>query len=150
MSEKWDDSIYAMQQEWQPTARFGWTWLCTMDFAPETYSLLDSDGELLGSVFQRFNRVICWAPCIWAEKAYRSEEDVGEFGFDDDRQRRRHFEKNGVALREWVAQKKEAGVDLALFRDTHSYYFETCNGNHANTLAEFDVRGPLPGEHISS
>ena len=131
-----------MQQLWQPNQVFGWSWLCTMDFAPETYSLLDSDGELFGSVYQRFNRVICWAPCIWAEEAYRSEEDVGEFGFEDDRQRRRHFEKIGKALTEWAARKKEAGIDLALLRDTHAYYFETSNGNHAETLAEFEYGKP--------
>ena len=67
-------------------------------------------------------------------------EDVGEYGFESDGQRRRHFEKIGKALREWVSRKQHAGVDLAILRDTHAYYFETRNGNHAETLAEYDFR----------
>ena len=140
--EDWDESIRAMYELWQPSEAFGWTWLCTMDGSPEAYSLFDSQGELLGHVYQRFRRVICWAPYTWAEEAYRSEEDVGRYGFETDGERRRHFEKIGVALREWVARKKEAGVDLALLRDTHAYYFETGNGNHAETLAEFEYGKP--------
>ena len=140
--EDWDESTRAMHELWQPSKAFGWTWLCTMDGSPEMYSLFDSQGELLGHVYQRFRRVICWAPYTWAEEAYRSEEDVGRYGFETDGERRRHFEKIGVALREWVARKKEAGVDLALLRDTHAYYFETGNGNHAETLAEFEYGKP--------
>ena len=144
--EGWDESVWAtrMLEPWQPNEAFGWTWLCTMDGSPETYSLFDSDGELLGHVYQRFGRVICWAPYIWAEEAYRSEEDVGKWGFETDGQRRRHFGKIGAALREWVARKRKAGVDIALLRDTHAYYFETGNGNHAETLAEFEY-GKLRG-----
>ena len=138
--EFWDDRIRAMHELWQPNEAFGWTWLCTMDSVPETYSLFDSNRELMGHVYQRFNRVICWAPYTWGEEAYRSEEDVGEYGFETDGERRRHYEKIGAALREWAACKKAAGVDVALLRDTHAYYFETENGNHAETLAEYQHR----------
>ena len=61
---------------WRPVECHGWTWVQTMGGAPELYSLFDADGELMGEVYQRFNRVICWAPFTWAEEAYRSEEDV--------------------------------------------------------------------------
>ncbi|MYJ73709.1 MAG: hypothetical protein F4089_00860 [Gammaproteobacteria bacterium] len=140
--EFWDDRIRAMHEPWQPSQAFGWTWLCTMGGAPETYSLFDSEGELLGHVYQRFSWVIGWAPYTWAEEAYRSEEDVGKYGLETDGQRRRHFEKIGEALREWVARKKSTGVDLVLLRDTHAYYFEASNGNHAETLAEFEYGKP--------
>lgn len=48
-----------------------------------------------------------------------------------------------------MAHKKKVGVDIALLRDTHAYYFETGNGNHAETLAEFEygnTRGLLTPE----
>ena len=149
--EDWDESVWAMRmlELWQPKEAFGWTWLCTMNSSPETYSLFDSDGELLGHVYQRSGRVICWAPYTWAEEAYRSNEDIGRYGFETDGQRRRHFEKIGAALREWVAQKEKEGADVALLRDTHAYYFETGNGNHAETLSEFEygnTRGLLTPE----
>ena len=144
--DDWDEEEHdwamQMHEPWQPNEAFGWTWLCTMGGAPEMFSLFDSQGELLGHVYQRFNRVICWAPYTWAEEAYRSEEDVGEYGWETDGQRWRHSEKIGIALREWVARKKSAGVDLVLLRDTHAYYFETGNGNHAETLAEFEYGKP--------
>ena len=147
--EDWDESIRAIHRLLQPCESFGWTWLCTMGGAPEEYFLFDSEDELLGHVYQRFSRVICWAPYTWAEEAYRSNEDIGRYGFETDGQRRRHFEKIGAALRAWVAQKEKAGVDVALLRDTHAYYFETGNGNHAETLAEFEygnTRGLLTPE----
>lgn len=62
--EGWDDSVWAMRmlERWQPNEAFGWTWVCTMDSSPEIFSLFDSDGELVGHVYQRAGRVICWAP----------------------------------------------------------------------------------------
>ena len=134
--EDWDDSIRAIHRLLEPSEGFGWIWLCTMEGAPEEYFLFDSQGELFGHVYQRFSRVICWAPYTWAEEAYRSNEDVGRYGFETDGQRRRHFEKIGAALREWVARREKAGVDIALLRDTHTYYYEQGNGNHAMTLEE--------------
>lgn len=122
---------------WEPQEMFGWTWLPTIDGAPETYSLLDASGELMGDVYQRFGRVICWAPFTWGKEIYYSEADIGEYGFETDGERMRHFEKIGAALREWVVRKKAAGVDLALMRDTQAYHFETENGNHAMTSAEY-------------
>ena len=47
---------------WRPYEQHGWTWVPKMGGAPELYSLLDADGELMGDVYQRFGRVICWAP----------------------------------------------------------------------------------------
>ena len=114
----------------------GWTWVETGIASPETYSLLDADGELMGDVYQRFNRVICWAPFTWAEEAYKSEEDIGQYGFEDEEQRQRHFAKIGAALRDWVRRKREDGVDLALLRDTHAYYYETSNGHISMTAEE--------------
>lgn len=35
-----------------------------------------------------------------------------------------------------MARKQADGVDLALLRDTHAYYFEGTNGHHAETLDE--------------
>ena len=118
----------------------GWTWVETMVASPETYSLLDADGELMGSVYQRFNRIICWAPFTWAEEVYKSDEDIGQYGFDDEAQRQRHFAKIGAALRDWVRRKLEDGVDLALLRDTHAYYYETSNGHIAMTAEEHGYR----------
>ena len=119
----------------EPVEQHGWTWVPTMEAAPETWSLLDADGELMGDVYQRFNRVICWAPFTWGEEAYRSEEDVGEHGWDYE-QRERHFAKIGAALRDWVRRKQEDGVDLVLLRDTYAYYFEASNGHHRVTVQE--------------
>ena len=138
--EDWDESIRAIHRLLQPSEAFGWTWLCTMGGAPEEYFLFDSEGELLGHVYQRFSRVICWAPYTWAEEAYRSNEDIGRYGFETDGQRRRHFGEIGAALREWVARKEEAGVDVSLLRDTHTYYLEQGSGNHAMTLEERQYR----------
>ena len=57
-----------------------------------------------------------------------------------DRERWRHFEKIRRALREWVSLTQEEGVDLPLLRDTYAYEFEAENGNHAETLEEFQIR----------
>ena len=139
-----DDFYHAYDQLWRPVARHGWTWVPTMDYAPETYSLLDADGELIGAAYQRYNRVICWAPFTWAEEAYRSHEDVGEFGFDTSGQRLRHFTRIGESLRGWAARKRADGVDVPLLRDTHAYYFETGNGHFPMTVDEFNRRDPWP------
>ena len=120
---------------------YGWTWITTSDGAPEVYSLLDDDGELVAKVYQRFGRVICWAPFTWAETAYRSTEDIGDYGFDDDGQRQRHFLEIGRALREWVDRKRVAGVDIALLRDEHAYFYEASNGHNAMTVEETDAPG---------
>lgn len=142
MYEDWDeyweaeDFIDDRFRLWHPTDAFGWTWLPKMNGALETYSLLDADGELLGHVYQRFGRVICWAPFIWAEEVYRSNEDIGKYAFENEEQRCRHFRKIGQALSEWVARKKRAGVDLAILRDMHAYYYECSNGSHQETLGE--------------
>ena len=139
---------------WRPFELHGWTWVPKMYGAPELYSLLDADGELVGEVYQRFGRVICWAPFTWAEEAYRSEEDVGEFGFESEAQRQRHFARIAKALADWVRRKREAGVDIALLRDTHAYYFETGNGHVPMTVEESDYpngprrRGPAPAVEV--
>lgn len=137
---EFEEALYRLHEVWKPVNVFGWTWLTTSTGAPESYSLFDRGGELMGHVYQRFKRTICWAPFTWAEEAYRSEEDVGEYGYDSEGQRRRHFEKIGQALREWVTHKQRSGVDLVLLRDTHAYYFETGNGHHVETLAEREYR----------
>ena len=129
---------------WKPERHDGWTWVETMPAAPETYSLFDADGELMGAVYQRWTRVICWAPFTWAEEAYRSEEDVGKYGFDDEGQRRRHFAKIGAALSDWVRRKQEDGVDIPLLRDTHAYYYETGNGHVPMTIEENEYNWELP------
>ena len=129
---------------WRPVERHGWTWVQTMDGAPETYSLLDAAGELMGMVYQRFSRVVCWAPFLWADEAYLSCEDVGDYGFDTSGQRLRHFLRIGESLRGWAARKRADGVDLPLLRDTHAYCFETCNGHFPATVEEFKHRGPWP------
>ena len=123
----YEDEFNEFDYLWKPVEHDGWTWLQTMTAAPETYSLFDAHGELMGAVYQRWNRVICWAPFTWADEAYRSEEDVGEYGFDDDGQRRRHFAKIGAALRDWVRRNREDGVDVPLLRDTHAYYSKSGN-----------------------
>lgn len=123
-----------------PVEQHGWTWVETMVASPETYSLLDADGELMGDVYQRFNRVFCWAPFTWAEEAYRSEEDIGQYGFEDDEQRQRHFAKIGAALRDWVRRKQEDGVDIPLLRDTHAYFFEASHGHVPMTALEHGYR----------
>ena len=129
----WEDFDSA---HWEPVERHGWTWVPRGGSFPELHSLLDADGELMGTVYQRFGRVICWAPFTWAEEAYRSEEDIGEYGYESEAQRERHFAKIGEALRDWVRRKREAGVDIPLLRDTHAYYFETGNGHDPMTVEE--------------
>ena len=126
----------------------GWTWVERMAAAPETWSLLDADGELMGSVYQRFDRVICWAPFTWAEEAYRTEEDIGQYGFDDEEQRQRHFAKIGAALHDWVRRKREGGIDIPLLRDTHAYFFEGSNGHVPMTVEEngYPVEYSRPSE----
>ena len=128
---------------WRPREHVGWTWVQTDPGAPEGYSLFDGNGELMGHVYNRFNRVICWAPFMWAEEAYRSTDDIDEFGFEDRAQRKRHFAKIGLALTEWVRRKKDAGVDIPLLRDTHAYYYETGNGHYAETIAEYNYVCPF-------
>ena len=132
---------------WTPVEHDGWTWVQTMPAIPETYSLFDEHGELMGDVYQRWTRVICWAPFTWAEEAYRSHEDVGKYGFDDEGQRRRHFAKIGAALRDWVRRKREDGVDIPLLRDTHAFYYETSNGHNPMAIEEheYDAGWPLHG-----
>ena len=139
-----DDPHDYPDQLWRPIERHGWTWVQTMAVSPETHSLFDADGELMGEAHQRFGRVICWAPFTWAEEAYRSEEDIGEYGFEDDAQRQRHFARIGEALSGWVRRKRGEGVDIPLLRDTHTYYFETGNGHVPKTVGEFEHRGPHP------
>lgn len=133
-----DDEINYFEHLWTPEEHDGWTWVQTMTASPETYSLFDKDGELMGDVYQRWDRVICWAPFTWAEEAYRSHEDVGPYGFEDEGQRRRHFAKMGAALRDWVRRQRDAGVDIPLLRDTHAYYYETSNGHNPMTIAEHE------------
>ena len=139
-----EDFYDAYGHLWRPVEAHGWTWVQTMNYAPELHSLFDGDGELMGEVYQRFNRVICWAPFTWAEEAYRSEEDVGEYGFETAGQRLRHFTRIAESLRGWAARKRAEGVDIALLRDTHAYYFETGNGHFPITPAEFNRRDPWP------
>ena len=142
MHEDWtedNDYIDERFKRWQPTDAFGWTWLPTMAGVLETYSMFDSAGEMLGHVFNRSSRLICWAPFAWGEEVYRGQgEDIGEYGFENEEQRWRHFEKIGLALREWVSRKKEEGTDLAILRDGYAYEIEIDNGNHAETLEEFE------------
>ena len=138
------DEFGDLDRLWKPERHDGWTWVQTMTAAPETYLLFDASGELMGDVYQRWNRVICWAPFTWAEEAYRSEEDVGKYGFDDEGQRWRHFAKIGAALRDWVRRKREDGVDIPLLRDTHAYYYETSNGHNPMTIEENKYKWELP------
>ena len=81
-------------------------------------------------------------------RLYRSVDDVGEYGFDDEEQRRRHFAKIGTALRDWVRRQREVGVDIPLLRDTHAYfYYETSNGHNPMTIAEHEYSvGWLPSD----
>ena len=145
----YDEEFNYYDHLWTPVEHDGWTWVQTMTAAPETYSLFDAHGELMGDVYQRWDRVICWAPFTWAEEAYRSEEDVGKYGFDDEGQRRRHFAKIGAALSDWVRRKREDGVDIPLLRDTHAYYYETGNGHNPMTIEEheYDAGWPPPTEN---
>ena len=55
---------------WEPWDAHGWTWIRTAGGAPDGYSLLDADGQLWGHAYNRWDRVICWAPFAWAEEAY--------------------------------------------------------------------------------
>ena len=80
----YDEDFDYFAHLWKPERHDGWTWVQKMTASPETYSLFDADGELMGDVYQRWDRVICWAPFTWAEEAYRSHEDVGAYGFDDE------------------------------------------------------------------
>ena len=41
-------------------------------------------------------------------------------------------------------RKRADGVDIALLGDTHAYYFETGNGHHPTTPAEYNRRDPWP------
>ena len=142
--EAWlDDYDEFDENMWKPRELFGWTWVKTGSGAPECYSLFDADGELMGCVYNRYGRVICWAPFTWAEEAYRSTDDIGEYGFENHAQRMRHFARIGPALTQWVRRKREAGVDIALLRDTHAYYFETGNGHYPKTISEQNYRGPF-------
>ena len=145
----YDEELNVFDHLWKPVEHDGWTWVQTITGAPENYLLFDAHGELMGDVYQRGDRVICWAPFTWAEEAYRSEEDVGKYGFDDEGQRRRHFEKIGAALSDWVRRKQEDGVDIPLLRDTHAYYFETGNGHIPMTIEEheYDAGWPPPTEN---
>ena len=139
-----DVELNVFDHLWKPVEHDGWTWVQTITAAPENYLLFDASGELMGDVYQRWNRVICWAPFTWAEEAYRSEEDVGIYGFDDEGQRRRHFAKIGAALSDWVRRKREDGVDIPLLRDTHAYYFETGNGHIPMTTEKHEYRDGWP------
>ena len=139
------DNIFGIEDDfdyfahlWKPEEHDGWIWVQTMSACPETWSLFDADGELMGAVYQRWDRVICWAPFTWADEAYRSHEDVGPYGFEDEGQRRRHFAAMGAALRDWVRRQRDAGVDIPLLRDTHAYYYETGNGHNPMTIAEHE------------
>ena len=125
---------------WVPRDAYGWTWVQTMFGAPETYSLLDCDGELMAHVYNRRDTVICWASFTWGAEVYVSHEDCGEYGFENDHQRQHHFARVGEALTEWVRQKRVTGVDLALLRDTQSHRFESSNGHHPMTLGERGFR----------
>ena len=58
----YDEEFNYFDHLWTPDEHDGWTWVQTMSLAPETYSLFDAHGELMGDVYQRGNRVICWAP----------------------------------------------------------------------------------------
>ena len=129
---------------WAPREAYGWTWVQTMDGTPETHSPLDRDGELMAHVYNRWNRVICWAPFTWGDTVYVSHEDCGEYGFENDKQRQTHFARIGEALTEWVGQKRAAGVDLVLLRDTRAHYFECRNGHHRETVEESE----FPVEYI--
>ncbi len=129
---------------WVPREAYGWTWVHTTAGTPETHSLLDRDGELMAHVYNRWNRVICWAPFIWGDTVYVSHEDCGEYGFEDDEQRQHHFARIGEALTEWVGQKRAAGVDLVLLRDTQAHNFECKNGHLKETVKEND----FPVEYI--
>ena len=144
-----DVELNVFDHLWKPVEHDGWTWVQTMTAAPETYSLFDASGELMGDVYQRWDRVICWAPFTWAEEAYRSQEDVGKYGFDEVGQRERHFAKIGAALSDWVRRKREDGVDIPLLRDTHAYYYETGNGHNPMTIEEheYDAGWPPPTEN---
>ena len=141
----WFDYYDFPDELWKPREHDGWTWVQTDPGAPEGYSLFDADGELMGPLYNRFNRVICWSPFLWGEEAYRSTDDIGEYGFEDGAQRRRHFAKIGPALTDWVRRKREVGVDIALLRDTHAYYYETGNGHNPETIAENDYVWRSPG-----
>ena len=142
-----DDDFNYFEHLWTPEEHDGWTWVQTMSACPETYSMFDADGELMGAVYQRWDRVICWAPFTWADEAYRSHKDVGPYGFEDEGQRRRHFVKMGAALRDWVRRKQEAGVDIPLLRDTHAYFFEASNSHRPMTIAEHEYGvGWLPSD----
>ena len=136
-----DEDFGYFDHLWTPEEHDGWTWVQTMSACPETWSLFDADGELMGDVYQRWDRVICWAPYTWAEEAYWSVDDVGPYGFEDEGQRRRHFAKMGAALRDWVRRKREAGVDIPLLRDTHAYFFEASNGYNPMTIEEHEYLG---------
>ena len=116
------------------------TWVQTMLGAPETYRLLDRDGELMAHVYNRRDTVICWAPFTWGAEVYVSHEDCGEYGFENDHQRQHHFARVGEALTGWVRQKRVPGVDLALLRDTQSHRFESSNGHRPMTLEERGFR----------
>ena len=126
-----------------PVEQHGWTLVRTMGRAPELHSLFDADGELVGEVCQRFGRVTSWAPFTWAEVAYHSEGDIGEFAFESEAQRQRHFARIGKALHQWARRKREAGVDIPQLRDTHAYRFGCIPRLEAGVDAVHGVRWPL-------
>ena len=126
---------------WRPQQAHGWTWLQTALGAPECYSLLDGDGELLGHVYERRGRVLCWAPYTWGEEIYYSTERLDDGGFGGDANRQWHLERIAHALTAWVERQRGAGVDLARLRDTQAYRFECENGHVAETLGEHNYEG---------
>ena len=94
------------------------SWDCQVGITRCIYSLLDGDGELFGHVYERWGRVLCWAPYTWGEDIYYSTERLEDGGFGGDANRQWHLERIAHALTAWVDQQRGAGVDLARLRDT--------------------------------
>ena len=139
-----DEHDWAMQMHegWQPNEAFGWTWLCTMDGSPETYSLFDSQGELLGHVYQRFSRVDLLGALHVGGGSLPKRRGCREIRVRDRRPALAAFREDWhSASRMGGAQEIRGRRPRAIARYAR-LLFETGNGNHAETLAEFEYGKP--------
>lgn len=135
-----------IQKLWRPWEAHGWTWIQTALPFPETYSILDDRGELIGCVYLRWDVVNCRYLYTWGETVYQSQVDSRVLRFDDERER--HRRGIGEALTRWVESRQTEGADMIFQRDDAVFEFETCNGHHPVMPEERDEQSAMYRRHF--